>query len=104
MAKFYGEVGYAETKETEPGLWEEVITPRMYCGDILKVSKRWQQGENLNDDLLVSSEISIVADPFAFNNAGNIRYVEWMGTKWKVSRLDIQRPRLTMSLGGVYNG
>ena len=103
MARFYGTVGYSETKETEPGIWEELITERKYSGDVLKISKRWQSGESLNDDLVINNEISILADPFAFNNFHNIRYVEWMGVKWKVSKMEIQRPRITLSLGGVYN-
>lgn len=103
MARFYGIVGYAETVETVPGVWEEQITERNYSGEVRKISKKWQAGESLNDDLVVSNEISIVADPFAFNNFHNIRYVVWMGVKWKVSRMDIQRPRITLTLGGVYN-
>ena len=103
MARFYGTVGYSETKETEPGIWEELITERKYSGDVLKISKKWQAGESLNDDLVINNEISILADPFAFNNFHNIRYVEWMGAKWKVSKMEIQRPRITLSLGGVYN-
>lgn len=103
MARFYGTVGYSETKETVPGVWEEQITERNYSGEVRKISKRWQSGESLNDDLVVSNEISIVADPFAFNNFHNIRYVVWMGVKWKVSRMDVQRPRITLTLGGVYN-
>lgn len=103
MARFYGIVGYAETVETVPGVWEEQITERNYSGEVHKISKRWQAGESLNDDLVVNNEISIVADPFAFNNFHNIRYVVWMGVKWKVSRMDIQRPRITLTLGGVYN-
>ena len=103
MAKFYGVIGYAETVETSPGVWTEQITERYYSGDVLKISKKWQSGESLNDDLIISNEISIVADPFAYNNFHNIRFVQWMGAKWKVNRMDIQRPRITLSLGGVYN-
>lgn len=103
MAKFYGPIGYVETVETRPGVWEEQITERNYSGDILKISKRWQTGENVNDNLVVSNEISIVADPYAYGNLQNMRYVQWMGANWKVTRMDIQRPRIVLSLGGVYN-
>lgn len=103
MAKFYGNIGFAETLETKPGVWTEKITERQYAGDVLKISKKWQSGENLNDDITINNEISIVADPFAFGNFHNIRYVQWMGTKWKVSKIDVQRPRLTLTMGAVYN-
>ena len=105
MAKFYGAIGYAETSETSPGVWTESITERTYSGDVIKISKRWQSGENLNDNVtLLSNEISIIADFFAYNNLHNIRYIKWMGASWKVMQITVQRPRLVLTLGGVYNG
>lgn len=104
MAKFYGSIGYAETSETTPGVWEEVIAERNYSGDVLRRSSRWQGGENLNDDLIVTNEISIVADPFANENFHTMRYIKWMGATWKITKVEVQRPRLILSIGGVYNG
>jgi hypothetical protein len=104
MAKFYGAIGYAETSETSPGVWTEVITERNYCGDVTKTSKRWQSGENLNDNLVISNEISIIADLFAYENFHTMRYITWMGASWKVIKIDVQRPRLLLTIGGVYNG
>lgn len=104
MAKFYGIIGYSETMETAPGVWEEVITERNYSGDIVKHSKRWQAGDNLNDDLTINNEISVVADPFAYQNFHTMRYIKWMGASWKITKIDVQRPRLILSIGGVYNG
>lgn len=104
MAKFYGVIGYAETTETSPGVWSEVVTEKNYYGDVLKDSRRWQAGENLNDNLTVTNRISVVADPFAYQNFHAMRYIKWMGAFWKVSEVDVQRPRLILTLGGVYNG
>lgn len=104
MAKFYGVIGYAETKKTGAGVWTEEITERNYSGDIVKVSRRLQAGENLNDDLTVNNEISIIADPFAYQNFHAMRYIKWMGASWKITNIDVQRPRLILSIGGVYNG
>jgi len=104
MAKFYGAIGYAETSETAPGVWEEVITERNYSGDVVKLSRRWQAGENLNDDLTINNEISIVADPFAYQNFHTMRYIKWMGASWKITKIDVQRPRLILAIGGTYNG
>ena len=105
MGKFYGKIGYAETVETSPGVWTEVITERPYSGEILRQSRRLQPGEGLNDNLMLTNEISILADPFAYQNFHAIRYVEWLGTRWKVSTVDAnQRPRLILTTGGVYNG
>ena len=104
MAKFYGAIGYAEQVETAPDVYDEQITERNYYGDVIKNTKRFEKGEHLNDDLNVSNTISIMADAYAEQHFFAIRYVSWMGAKWKVTNVDVQRPRLVLSLGGVYNG
>lgn len=104
MNKFYGKIGYAITKETTPGVWIEQIVERSYYGDVIRNIRRLQSSENLNDDINVSNEISIVADAFANQNFHSMRYVEYMGTKWKVSSIEVKYPRLILSIGGVYNG
>lgn len=104
MAKFYGDIGYASTVETVPGVWDDVITKRNYYGDVIKNTSRMQSGENLNDNLSVNNTISIVADQYAFENFQNMRYVKWMGALWKITNVDVQRPRLILTIGGVYNG
>lgn len=104
MAKFYGEIGYAETTETTPGVWKEVLTERKSSGDVIRNTRRWQAGENLNDDLMIDNKISIIADPFATLNFHAMRYVKWMGVLWKITNVEVQRPRLILTIGGVYNG
>lgn len=104
MARFCGAVGYAETSETSPGLYTETITERTYRGDITRNSRRLDTGESINDDISVTNTISIVADAYAYQNFFAIRYVNWMGANWKVTTVEVQRPRLILSLGGVYNG
>jgi hypothetical protein len=104
MGKFYGPIGYAETSETSSGVWTNIITERYYRGDIIRNSKRWNTGENVNDDLQINNEISILADPFAYNNFHNMKYITWMGADWKITNINIQRPRLLLTIGGVYNG
>lgn len=104
MAKWCGKIGYAITKETEPGLWEPVIVERKYYGDL--ISNRWkrQNSGGINDDINISNSISIIADPFANQNLGSMAYVECMGAKWKISDVEIQFPRLILTVGGLYNG
>lgn len=103
MAKFYGKIGYAETKETSPGVWTEEITERTYTGDILRNTRRWDNGEYLNGELNINNQFSIVADAFAYQNFFAIRYIEWMGSKWKITNVEVQRPRLILTIGGIYN-
>lgn len=96
-------IGYGETKETRPGIWDEEITERAYYGDVLQNTRRWETGEHLNDDLNINNKISIVADPYAHQNFHTMRYVEWMGVRWKVTNVEVQYPRLILTIGGVYN-
>jgi hypothetical protein len=102
--KFHGKVGYGETMETSPGVYEDVIVDREYYGDVSRATRQLVQGENLNPDLSLGNTISIVADSQAMENFFNIRYVEWRGQLWTVSNVEIQSPRLLLYLGEVYNG
>lgn len=104
MDKWFGKIGFAENKETSPGVWEEEITVHEYYGDIKRNTRRLQTSDKLNDDVNVSNEISILADPYAFKSFHSMRYIEFMGTKWKISNVDVQYPRLILTLGGIYNG
>lgn len=104
MAKYYDMIGYGVTEDRGDGVWEETVTERPYYGDILRVSRRWERTEHLNDDVNVSNQISIVADAYAYEHFSAIRYARWMGTRWKVTDVEVQRPRLILSIGGVYNG
>ena len=104
MAKFYGVIGYAVTKETAPGVWTEEIAEQSYYGDLTRNMRRLQDSGDLNDDINVANEISIVADPYANANFHSMRYVAFMGGKWKISKVEVQYPRLILTLGGVYNG
>ena len=104
MARYCGKVGFAIDTEVRPGVWKNKIVERTYYGDSFRMSRRLQDSGNLNDNVTISNEISIVADPFANENFLSIRYAEFMGVKWKVTNIENQRPRLLMTLGGVYNG
>lgn len=105
MAKFFGKVGYGMPVEVVLGVWEDGMVVKEYSGDILRNSRKLMTASStLNDDVKVSNEISILADPFANQNFLSIRYIEWMGTKWKVDSVEVQYPRLILSMGGVYNG
>jgi hypothetical protein len=104
MAKFYGPIGYGEQVETSPGVWNETIVERNYSGDVIETTSRMRDGENLNDDLTIDNRLSIVADPFAYEKFHAMRYIKWMGALWKITSVKVQRPRLVLTIGGVYNG
>ena len=104
MARFHGRVGYGEPVETTPGVWVDSINEHSYFGDVERNARNLREGENLNPDLSVQNSISIVADAYAFEHFFAIRYVEWAGALWTVTSVEVQRPRLLLRLGEVYNG
>ena len=104
MAKFYGVIGFEEHQETKPGVYEPIITKRYYSGDILRTSRRHEPNEQLNDNINISNQFSIVADQYAYNHVYSMKYLVYMGAKWKITDVEIQHPRFQLSVGGLYNG
>jgi hypothetical protein len=104
MARFSGKVGFGVPVESAPGVWVDEITERTYYGDVNRNARMLQQGEELNGDLRVNNEISIVADAYASEHFFAIRYVEWSGVRWTVPNVEVRAPRLILQLGEVYNG
>lgn len=102
MPKYCGCIGYAETVETSPGVWQEQITERKYIGDVIKNSRRLTSA-GVNSDVTISNTISIVADAYAYEHINSMRYVVWMNSKWKASVVEVARPRLNITLGEMYN-
>lgn len=106
MPKFYGIIGFATQVEDPPdsGIWKDQLTKREYYGEILKNSRRLQTTDQVNDNINVDNKISIIADPYAYQNFHSMRYAEFMGARWKISNVEVEYPRLILTLGGVYNG
>lgn len=102
MARYCGKVGYVSDVETSPGVYEEEVYERTYYGDIIKHSSRWDE-RGINNNILVNNEISILADPYAYQHFSEMRYIEYMGSKWKIANLTVSRPRITITMGGLYN-
>ena len=103
MAKFCGKIGFIKTVETEPGIWEEsLVEEKKYYGDITRNNFKYQNNGQVNDNINISNTISIISDPYANNNLQYMKYVVFNGAKWKISNIDIQPPRLILTLGDLY--
>ena len=102
--KWHGVIGYGETTETEPGIWTERITERVYSGEILRNTRMLQTSGQVNDNINISNSISIISDPYANKNFHSIKYVEFMGTNWNINSVEPKYPRLILTIGGAYNG
>lgn len=107
MTRFHGPVGYADTVENPEGsgIWVNEVEEFHYSGEVLRDARKLQNdGQQLNDDISVVNRISIVANAYAFQHFVKIKYVEWMGVRWVVTNVEVQPPRLILSIGSVYNG
>ena len=103
MSKWAGNVGFAVNTEVKPGIFKDVIKDRQYKGDERRISRRLQGTDRLSENPVISNEVSIIADAFAYENFSSIKYVIWCGVKWKVTEILVERPRLSLTLGGEYN-
>lgn len=102
MARYYGNIGFAIQVETKPGIWEDVIEHRPYKGDVITNVRRWDPSENINDDFTISNRFSVISDAFLYSHVPAMRYIEYMGCKFKITSVNINRPRVEISVGGVY--
>ena len=101
--RFYGVIGFVTEEETSPGIWERVVTERPYYGDVVRSSRRWDEATQVNDRLNLSNEVNIVADDYAKDNMAYMAYVVWQNKKWAINYIEINRPRIRLTLGGEYN-
>ena len=109
--RYCSKVGFRFTEEQKDsqgrpnGVFKERIEERTYKADVMTYGYRNQQGEGINDDYKITNKLSMIAcDAFTISHLNSIIYCEFLGIKWKVTSVDIQRPRLIVSLGGEYNG
>lgn len=104
MAKFFGAIGYTEQTETAPGVWTNSITERQCTGDLIRNTRKLQEGETLNSDISLGNAVSVVADAYLMEHFHAIRYIKWGGGYWTVTSVEVQAPRLILRMGEVYNG
>ena len=107
MARFAGIIGFAEVREgtgDNIGLDEDVVVERPYYGDVLRNTRKYEKGESVLDELKIDNKISIIADAYAWDHFFKMKYVQWMGALWKITNVEVERPRLILTIGGVYNG
>lgn len=102
--KWSGIIGYAKPTEIRPGVWKDEIVEKKHYGDVIRNARALQSADKVNDNINITNQISIVANPYANMNFHTMRYIEFMGSKWKITNIEVNYPRLILSLGGVYNG
>lgn len=102
--RFFGKVGYQIETESTDSVWAKTMVAKSYFGDVIRNNTRRDTGDTINDQIDINNRISIVADPFAFENFQNMKYVEWLKQLWNIKSIELQPPRIILEVGGVYNG
>ena len=103
MAKWYGMIGYSVLEEKTPGVWMPTTVEKEHYGDIYRNVQSNQSANQTNDNIVLNSQIRIVASPYAQENFQFMKYAVYKGTKWKITSIDHQYPCMILTLGGVYN-
>ena len=104
MSKYYGEIGVRVTSFNDAtGLTETTIKRINRSGDVGRRYRSLNTSDKIIDDVDVSNQITILADPFFMTHYSDIVYVTWHGVKWKAKTIEVQEPNLIIGIGGVYN-
>ena len=103
MTRYYGAIGFAESVETAPGVIRDRITERYYKGDVIRNQVRWNPEDQVNEIMRVDNSISVIADPYFESHIQAMRYITWLGQRWKISSIQVERPRITLQIGSEYH-
>lgn len=101
--KYYDKIAYSYHVESEPGIFEEAYHEQYYYGDVIQNGRYIRNNDKINDDVTVNTRISVIADAALNHNFGSIRWVEFMGQKWKAESVVPEPPRLVITLGSLYH-
>ena len=104
MSKYVGLIGFVHNEEIEPGIYEDIVIEKKYRGDITKNYQKFAVGNTISGEVQITNQFSILGNKFAFDHVSDIRYLEWRGNRWVVDSIDIEYPRLILTVGGLYNG
>jgi hypothetical protein len=104
MAKYFGKIGFVETVDTGNGVWKKKTTERDYFGEVLRNTSRQQSSDTVNGKFNISNKISVIMDPWLQENLRSLSYLCYMGIKWQVTDVEVQYPRMIITIGGEYNG
>ncbi len=104
MAKFWGTIGINRGAiEGEPGILTPNIEEVQVAGNMRLEGARWRNHE-LGDSVTARHVLSIVTLEDSTINFAEAVYISWQNQKWSVVAIKYIRPRIELTLGGLYNG
>jgi hypothetical protein len=104
MTKFRGNIGLNRGPvESDPGIFSQVIEDVEVTGEMLNLGLGWQ-GVGMQDSLSAKHILSIIIPEEESVEFNEVVYVEWHSRRWNVTSIEYKRPRINLTLGGLYNG
>lgn len=104
MTKFRGKIGINRGPiETSPGIFTPTIEEVEVTGEIRSIGARWRNA-SLRETVSARHVLSIVTPESSVAEYTEVVYIWWQTQKWAVVEIEYKRPRVELTLGGVYNG
>ena len=104
MARFSGPIGINRgTVETAPGIIKRNIVEVEVTGEVRQLKFRWPEA-GMRDGLKAQHVLSVVTPEDSEIDLTEAVYIGWQGRKWSVTSIQYKRPRVELTLGGLYNG
>lgn len=72
-------------------------------GELRNVQASWSQ-QSMNDTVRARHVLSVVTPEKSTIDFNAVVYVVWFNQKWTVTSIQYKRPRVELTLGGLYNG
>ena len=104
MAKTIFVIGYTAEVEHEGGVWIKQVTERKLKGELLRATARQNVSDSVNGTIALTDSASVVADAYAMQHFSAISYIKVDDVAWTVTTVSVERPRLLLRMGEVYNG
>lgn len=104
MSRFRGPIGVNRgLLQTAPGIYVNDIEEIEVFGEIRNdAGARWAQ-QNMGETLKALHILSVVTPEDSDIDFNSVAYIVWKGRKWTVTSVQYKRPRVDLTLGGLYN-
>lgn len=103
--RYFGKFGYSTGRvETDPGVWDDVITEVERIGEVVQRTEAFDVAGSVLPRYRTTTSISVLSDGPAMEDYTNLRYVQHKGQNWTIGSIVEEYPRLIIYIGEVYDG
>jgi hypothetical protein len=104
MARYWGVIGINRGPvQTSPGILTPKIEEVQVSGEMRQERLNWPQA-GMREGLSARHVLSVITPEDSDIDFTEAVYISWQGRKWSVTSIQYKRPRVELSLGGIYSG